>query len=235
MSTTFNNNRTLYEELHKKDLPLDTAEYFIYEYSDYYNDGSEKKIKSKDLGEKFASINAFFFDYLKEYHIPASFVKLIEKNSLKFIKNQQFPFLVKVLNITDKRTAKIFGDKEGKVLNLPLYEFHYGESRDSLISESHLISYSLCTNDELKLINRMCSKINAVLKSFFERRNLLLAEVCCIFGKNDEKIFLIGDFTPKSLKILPLDQESKWSDPYKLTNSSQIKNYTNQLYNLMSA
>ena len=63
----------------------------------------------------------------------------------------------------------------------------------------------------------MCSKINAVLKSFFERRNLLLAEVCCIFGKNDEKIFLIGDFTPKSLKILPLDQESKWSDPYKLT------------------
>ena len=196
---------------------------------------NEKKIKSKNIGEKFASINAFFFDYLKEYHIPAAFVKTIEKNTLKFVKNQPFPFYVKILNTADKRTAKIFGDKEGKLLNLPLYEFHFGENKDSLISESHLISYNLCTYEELKLISRMCSKINAVLKSFFERRNLMLAEVCCIFGKNDEKIFLVGDFTPKSLKVISFNEQEKWVDPYKLITSSQIKNYTNQLYNLMSA
>jgi phosphoribosylaminoimidazole-succinocarboxamide synthase len=235
LNTTFNNNKTLYEEFHKKDLPLDNSEYIIHEYSDYFQDGGEKKIKTKDLGEKFASINAFFFDYLKEYHIPAAFIKNIEKNKLKFIKYTPFPFLVKILNVTDKRTAKIFGDKEGKVLNLPLYEFHYGDGKDNLISESHLISYNLCSNEDLKLISRICSKINAVLKSFFERRSLLLAEVSCNFGKADEKIYLVDDFTPKSLKVLPLSNESKWSDPYKLTTSSQIKNYTNQLYNIMSA
>jgi phosphoribosylaminoimidazole-succinocarboxamide synthase len=224
----------LYEELQKKEMPLDNSEYIIMEYSDYFQDGNTKKIKSKDIGEKFASINAFFFDYLKEYHIPAAFVKNVNKNSLKFIKHEKFRFSVKILNIVDKRTAKIFGDKEGRSLVIPLHEFHYGDGKESLISESHLISYNLCSNDDLKLINRICSKINAVLRSFFERRNLLFAEVCCNFGKSNDKIYLIDDFTPKSLKVLPLNNSNKWSDPYKLQTSAQIKNYTNQIYNLMS-
>ncbi len=197
-------------------------------------DGNSKKIKSKDIGEKFASINAFFFDYLKEYHIPAAFVKNVDKNHLKFIKYEKFPFFVKILNITDKRTAKIFGDKEGKQLGIPLYEFHFGDGKDTLISESHLISYNLCSNDDLKLISRMCSKINAVLKSFFERRNLLFAEVSCNFGRCNDKIYLTDDFTPKSIKVLPINNEAKLCDPYKLSTSAQIKNYTNQIYNLMS-
>ena len=234
MTTTFNNNRTLYEELQKKELSIDNSEYFIQEYSDYFQDGNSKKIKSKDIGEKFASINAFFFDYLKEYHIPAAFVKNVDKNRLKFLKYNRFPFFVKILNVIDRRTAKIFGDKEGKQLVIPLYEFHFGEGKDTLISESHLISYNLCSNDDLRLINRMCSKINAVLKSFFERRNLLFAEVCCNFGKCNEKIYIIDDFTPKSLKVLPLNSAEKWCDPYKLSTSAQIKHYTNQIYNLMS-
>ena len=234
MATTFNKNRTLYEELQKKELSIDNSEYFIREYGDYFLDGSDNKIKSKNIGEKFSSINAFFFDYLKEYHIPVAFVKNVDKNSLRFIKHSRFPFFVKILNITDKRTAKIFGEKEGKVLTLPLYEFHYGEAKDSLISESHLISYNLCTNDDLRIISRMCSKINAVLKSFFERRNLLFAEVSCTFGKNDEKIYLVDDFTPRSLKILSLNSENKHIDPYKLTTTVQVRNYTNLIYNLMS-
>jgi hypothetical protein len=31
-----------------------------------------------------------------------------------------------------------------------------------------------------------------------------------------------------------MNSGEKWSDPYKLTTSAQIKNYTNQIYNLMS-
>jgi phosphoribosylaminoimidazole-succinocarboxamide synthase len=234
LNTKFNHNRTLYDELQKRETILGNSEFTVQEYPDYFQDGNEKKIKSKNLGEKFASINAFFFEYLKEYHIPSAFVKNADKNVLKFISYTRFPFFIKILNITDRRTAKIFGEKEGKILSLPLYEFHYGDGKDTLISESHLISYKLCSNEDLKLISRMCSKINAVLKSFFERRNLLLAEVSCNFGKSAERIYLVDDFTPKSLKVLPLSKEEKWSDPYKLTTSSQIKNYTDRIYNLMS-
>jgi phosphoribosylaminoimidazole-succinocarboxamide synthase len=81
----------------------------------------------------------------------------------------------------------------------------------------------------------MCSKINAVLKSFFERRNSLLAEVTCHFGKSEDKIFLVDDFTPASLKVLPLNQNDRYPDPYKFGTSAEIKQYTDHLFNLMSS
>ncbi len=230
-----NNNNHFGEELHKKELLFDEKDYFILEYFDFINSNGDKKVKIKNLGEKFAFINSFFFDYLKEYHIPAAFVRNHDKNSLKFIKHKRFPFGIKILNIIDKRTAKIFGHKEGEILNLPIFELHYGNGKDSMIAESHLITFDLCSIEELKIINRICSKINAVLKSYFERRGYLLAEATCHFGKNEDKIFVVDDFTPQSLKIIPINKTEKSIDPYKFSTSSEIKHYTDHLFNMMSA
>ncbi len=218
-----------------KDLFFDEKDYLVVEYEDAIPINSDKKIKIKNLGEKFASINSFFFDYLKEYHIPAGFLRSNGKNSLKLIKHKRFPFAIKLLNVADKRTAKIFGIKEGEVLNLPIFEIHTGNGKDSMVSESHLIAFDLCSVEQLKLINRICSKVNAVLKSFFERRGYILAEATCHFGKYDDKIFLVDDFTPKSLKIIPINKEEKLIDPYKFSTSAEIKHYTDHLFNIMSA
>ncbi|MFO7447077.1 MAG: phosphoribosylaminoimidazolesuccinocarboxamide synthase [Ignavibacteriaceae bacterium] len=235
MAVKFNNNKTLYDELIKKDSPFDEKEYLIHQYTDFFEDGNDKKLKSKNLGERFASINSFFFDYLKEYHIPAAFVKSQDKKTLKFLNHNRLPFSVKVFNVTDKRTAKIFNKKEGEILSLPVFEFHYGNGKDSLISESHLVAFDLCTVEDIKLITRICSKVNAVLKSFFERRGVVLAEMSCHFGKSDEKIYLVDDFTPRSLKVIPAEENGKWVNPYKVSTSAEAKKYTEQLYNLMSA
>jgi phosphoribosylaminoimidazole-succinocarboxamide synthase len=224
-------------ELSKRDLLFDKEDYFTLEYSDYFSNEQDKRIRVKSLGEKFASINSFFLEYLKEYHIPAAFVKTNGKNILKFLNHTRFPFSVKVINTTDKRTAKIFGKKEQEILNLPIFEFHYGTGKDTIVSESHLISFGLCCYEDLKLIIRICSKVNAVLKSFFERRNEILAEVICNFGKAEGKIFLIDDFTPRSIKVLPQnhDKNDKWINPYKLTSPSEVKKYTDHIFNLMSS
>ncbi len=235
MGIKFNNNQTLYEDLSKKGPPLDNKDYLVLEYPDHFNVNDSKKVKVKDLGEKFASINSFFFDYLKEYHIPTAFVKNQDKNTLKFVRYERFKFYVKILNIVDKRTSKIFGLTEGDFLNLPIFEIHYGENKDSLISESHLIAFDLCSMDDFKIINRICSKVNAVLKSFFERRNSILAEAVCHFGKYEDKVFLVDDFTPRSLKIISSNKDDKWIVPYKLETSAEIRKYTDRLLNLMSA
>jgi len=235
------NNNKLYNNLHfdedllKKELPLDEQDYLIVEYFDFFNSNGNKKVKVKNLGEKFAAINSFFFDYLKGYHIPAAFVKLHNKNTLKFVKYTRFPFYIKIVNIIDKRTAKIFNKKENDTLNLPVFEIHFGEGKDSLITESHLISFDLCTNEDIKVINRICSKVNAVLKSFFERRGYLLAEASCSFGKYEDKIFLVDDFTPRSIKIIPFDKSNHVVDPYKFNTSAEIRHYTDHLFNMMSA
>ncbi|HMN16463.1 MAG: hypothetical protein HND40_07955 [Ignavibacteriota bacterium] len=221
------------ETLLHKDIPLDEGNYLLLEYLDSYQVNG-KKVKVKDIGRKIALTSAFFFDYLKEYHIPTTFLRKDGENSLKFSVSNELSFRVKILNNADKRNSKIFGMKEGAELNLPVFEFHYGCGKESIISESHLIAFDLCNTEDMKLITRMCSKINAVLKSFFERRNENLAEVCCHFGKTDDKLFLIGDFSPASIKIFSKNDSVKGINPYKLTTAAEIRKYTDQLFNIAS-
>ena len=160
------------------------------------------KIKSKNLGDRFASINCFFFEYLREFNIPSAFIKRENNNSLRFLKFEPFPFNLKILNSADKRNSRIFGLKENYPFNIPLIEVRHGDCNDNLITESHLLSLDLCSIDNIKLMYRLCSKVNAILRSFFDRRGYYLAELTCNFGKCDEKIFLVNDFTPLSIKCL---------------------------------
>ena len=234
MGLRFNNNKTILGDLLKKDNHDADHTYQTVEYQDYILDLNSNKIKSKNLGEKFASINSFFLDYLKEYHIPTSFCKLENKNQLKYLKHDRYPFSVRILNVIDKRTSRIFQKKEFENLPLPVFELHSGNGKDTLISESHLVSFDLCNIEDIKIVNRICSKINAVLKSFFERRNSLLAEVTCHLGKLDDKIYLVDDFTPASLKVIPLNKDIHSIDPYKFGTSTEIRQYTDHLFNLMS-
>ena len=222
-------------ETHKKtNLPFDNEEYnsVVYEDVFFLNDG--KKVKVKDIGKKTAEISAFFFDYLKEYHIPISFQGKDSENSLRYHKNSEYQFRIKILNCADKRNAKIFGLKDGHELEIPILEFHYGNGKESVICESHLLAFNLCTAEDLKIVTRICSKINAVLKSFFERRNEILAEVVLIFGKLEDKIFLNGDFSPASIKIIHKDDSVKQVNPYKFSTAGEIKKYTEHLYEIAS-
>ncbi len=219
----------------KTDIPFDAGNYQILEYLDVFHLDSKKKAKVKDLGQKIAHLNTVFFEYLKEFHIPAAFVKRENENSLRFVNFENLKFRVKILNYADKRISKIFSLKDGSQLVLPVFELHYGNQKESIISESCLISFNLCSTEDLKMINRICSKINAVLKSYFERRNSSLAELSCTFGKFDGKVYLTGNFSPESLKIFPSNQDSKWKDPYDLTTAPDLKGYTDQIIRIISS
>jgi len=219
----------------KNNLPFDDQNYLMVEYPDYFFPAKNKKVKVKHLGQKFVSINSFFYDYLKEYHIPCAYVKDHKKSTLLYLKFRQLPFSVKTLNASDKRIAKVFSIKERLKLELPIFEYHFGISKDSLVSESHLIAFDLCTMEDLKIINRICSKINAVLKAFFERRHETVAEFTCSFGKYEDKIYLVDDFSPLSLKVFTNGNTNGWVDPYSLNTSSTMRKYTDFLLNLTSS
>ena len=222
------------EEKNIKNIPFDESNYQLIEYTDTIVLDQNKKVKVQDSGQKFAAIASFFYEYIKEFNIPCAYVKMHGKNSLVFVKYERFPFEVKILNSADKRISKIFSVKEGHLLNLPIYEYHYGTSKYSCISESHLTSFDLCTIEDIKSINRICSKVNAVIKSFFERRNEKIGEFTCTFGKFESKVYLIDGFTPINLKVLPIEQNGKWQDPYNLITALHIKKYTEHLFKITS-
>jgi len=217
----------------KENLPETNLELKLIDYHDFFITSKNKKISAKNFGEKTALLNSYFFEFLKGYNIPIAFEKKADTKSLQFLEYTEFNFRVKILNSADVRTSKIFSTKPGLPLELPIQEYNYGESKDSVITESHIISFNLCTYDELKIINRLCSKINAIIKSFFERRNVSLVELTCLFGKFDGKIYLIGDFSPLSIKVGTSHIDEKL-DPYKIETFAQMKKYTDFLIKLTS-
>jgi len=215
----------------KENLSGTDADLKLIEYNDFYFTPKNVKVAAKKYGEKSALLNSYFFEYLKGYNIPIAFAKKADKGSLQFLKYKEFTFRVKILNSADVRTSKIFSIKPGSPLELPIQEYHFGDSKESVITESHIISFNLCSYDELKIINRLCSKINAIVKSFFERRSVSLVELTCTFGKFDGKIYLIGDFSPLSIKVVSSKLAEKL-DPYKIETFAQMKKYTDYLIKL---
>ena len=216
----------------KQNSSESSQEFRLIEYNDYFISKNNKKVTSKNLGNKSALLSAFFFEYLNGYNIPCAYLKSSGKKSIQILDVDEIQFYIKIINSADSRTAKIFSIKAGTSLQLPIMEYHFGDSKDSIITESHIISFNLCSYDELKLINRLCSKINAIVKSFFERRNISLLELRCRFGKLDGKIFLIDDFSPLSLKILSDKSEDKLPDPYKIETAGQMNKYSDFLLKL---
>jgi phosphoribosylaminoimidazole-succinocarboxamide synthase len=204
----------------------------LVEYQNFFITEKHKKVTAQNFGEKAASLNSYFFEYLTGYNIPCAFVKKEDKKILRLLNVTDFRFRVKVLNAADNRTAKVFLIKPGSSLELPILEYHFGDSKESVITESHIISFNLCSYEELKMINRLCSKINAIVKSFFERRNVLLLELTCMFGKFDGKIYLTGDFSPVSIKVLDNKREENLPDPRKIETSAQMNKYSNYILKL---
>lgn len=200
-------------------------------YSDSIIVSGRKSIRIKNISQKFIKVNSYFFDFLKGYNLPVGYQASSEGKSIIFQNHSPFPFYIKILNNIDKRNSKIFAKNEGELLPLPIYELHYGAEKESLVNESHLVSLDICPVEDLKMMFRIASKVNVVLKSFFERRNSSLLEVKCCFGKQDERIFLINDFTPQSIKVYAQGEGQKLINPYKLSNSEAIKAYTDYLLN----
>lgn len=190
----------------------------------------QKKIKG--IGEKLAKVSSYFFEYINGFNIPTVFDKLNSENQYQVKKFIEVPFLIKMLNNVDKRTSKIFNIDEYENLSIPILEIYKDDNPFSLITESHILAFNLVSSLELRYIFRLCSKINAVLKNFFERRNLLLVEFNCHFGKVENQILLVGDFTPMSFKII--DKNNISLNPYKIKTPKEISLYTNLIFNLIN-
>jgi phosphoribosylaminoimidazole-succinocarboxamide synthase len=170
----------LFEGKTKKFYSTDTPEFLVQEFTDEVTafDGT-KRGKLKKKGELHNEISAYLFEYLESYHVPTHFVRKLTPTEMLVKRLEMIPVEVVVRNIATGNFCKRFGVKEGETLRYPIVEHYYkNEDLDNpLVNEYHLYAFGLATPEEVKTMNRMASKINVVLRSFFERRKLIpLAE-----------------------------------------------------------
>jgi phosphoribosylaminoimidazole-succinocarboxamide synthase len=199
-----NTKAVVFEEVGKKiyeNLIPDT--YLIHFENETEVNGKVKKVPG--IGEINQHCAVHFFQLLNSYNIPSSFLMSKPKDEIVVQKYEKLPIQVKIFNHVDRNSSKIFNVKVNERLITPIFEFYYDSRSKNLINESHLLAFNIATLDESKLITRIASKVNAILKSYFDRRNYNLAELNLEFGKFQDRIYLTSTFGYENIKLIPKD------------------------------
>jgi len=158
-----------------------------------FNGAKKGKISGK--GEINCTISSIFFEYLQSYHIPTHFLSRLAPNEMLVKKVEIIPLEAVMRNIATGSLVKRLGFQDGKVLDYPIFELYLknDELGDPLVNEYHAYALKLARPEEIRNMYRLTAKINAILKSFLERRGLILVDFKLEFGIDDQDELIVAD------------------------------------------
>jgi phosphoribosylaminoimidazole-succinocarboxamide synthase len=157
------------------------------------------------------NISAYLFEYLEGFHIPTHFVAGNSDVEMLIKKTEILPISLKVYNAINGSLMKRFNIKETITSDLPIIEHYYnnGGRTNAWVNEYHIYALSIATPEEFKHINRIASKVNAVLRGLCDRRNLALGDLQLEFGRFKGQITLIDELSPLTCRFLDMSNGNK--------------------------
>ena len=194
----------LYEGKAKKIWATDHERKLIQEFKDSLTAFNGAKTGSfPGKGALNNAISALLFKYLESHHVTTHLLEVVSNTEMLIRRLEMIPVEVVVRNIACGSICKRYRLTEGSELASAVLEYYYKDDKlgDPMMNESHAIAFGFATSEQLKTINRIASKVNAVLKSYFERRNLLLVDFKLEFGKLDDEIILADELSPDSMRV----------------------------------
>ena len=188
-------SKTLYES--------DKPDALIQEFRDDFKGPSGRLRKISGRGKSNNLISAFLFEYLESYHVATHYIKTEDSKKMQVRRLEMIPVRVIIRNIATGAFCKKYKFKEGSVLDYPVIE-HYlktGDKEEPFVNDYHLYALHHATPKEMRTIERMASKVNALLKSFFLRRNMQLVDFVIEFGRFKGKILVGDEISPETCTI----------------------------------
>jgi phosphoribosylaminoimidazole-succinocarboxamide synthase len=187
-----------------KQLLEDGSEGLILEFTDQavLPDG-RIKAPFKGKGAVCAQFSEALFRYLESYRILHHFLERVGENRLKVRRLQMLPLTVLVRNIATADLVERFALDEGQPLESPVIETYLKRPGlgPTLVNTSHCLAFGLADEDQLRAVGRTAAKVNAVLRSFFERRDVQLVEVRLEFGSTGGLLYLGDEISPDSCRL----------------------------------
>ncbi len=194
----------LHEGKAKKVFLTDDPKYLLMEFKDDISafDG-EKKSSFERKGEFNNQISAYLFEYLENYNIPTQFVQVVSSHSMLVKNLEMIPIEVVMRNIAAGSLSKRYGTEEGSVLRYPVMELYLKDDsrHDPMMNETHAYAFDLCTPEQMRTVSRIASKVNAIFKSFFDRRGLVLVDFKLEFGTLDNEVYLGDEISGDTCRI----------------------------------
>ncbi len=149
------------------------------------------------------AISEHMFRYLESHHIPTHLIEKVSENEMTVRKLDIIPVEVVIRNVAAGSLVKRYNLTEGIELSSVVLEYYYKNDSlgDPMMAESLAVALDMATPEQIRSINRMATKINALMRSYFERRNLLLVDMKLEFGKVEEDVILADEISPDSMRV----------------------------------
>ncbi|MFA9467881.1 phosphoribosylaminoimidazolesuccinocarboxamide synthase [Streptococcus sp. E24BD] len=149
-------------------------------------------------------ISSLIFERLNRAGVATHFIKRLSETEQLNKKVSIIPLEVVLRNRTAGSLSKLFGLKEGLVLETPIIEFYYknDDLDDPFINDEHVTFLGLATSDEVAYLKSETRRINELLKDWFAEIGLTLVDFKLEFGKDkDGKILLADEFSPDNCRL----------------------------------
>mgnify|MGYP003874736157 CR=1 FL=1 len=198
------------EQLPDRTLRND-GKHTLYQF-DVVGELPKRKSKTPTIFVAKNLISCHLFDYLKGFHIPTYFLSKEEENVKRVKHVTDLPFEITIRNVASGEFATQFLLEENTRLVTPVMDFHFSDKafKHIHINESYLCAFGYIEPEEMKILVKQAGKINAVLKSFFSRRNLHLDTICLRFGRTQSgNIVLAHELSPDTLFISEQEKVKK--------------------------
>ena len=204
--------KILHDSGTKRIYHADSEDQLILVFNDNLPDGdNEAPVRVKGKGALNNSVSSQIFEYLESYNIFTHFISKISDKEMQVKNLDMLPLDILIYNGASRSLSRRYGFEEGNILSVPVIEFVYKaeELKNPLVNETHLGALELLTQEEIIFFNRMIAKTNAVLKSFFERRQLCLVELSLNIGRYKENLYIGDEISPDTCQFWGMngDQE----------------------------
>jgi phosphoribosylaminoimidazole-succinocarboxamide synthase len=185
--------RRLYKT-NKRDLLI--QEFIAPQGSDGDRSGNGKNKPSR-LPTLRNRLSSYLFEYLRGFHVATHFVGEREGAEMLVKYAEPLPLQVKVFNAAEEGWTERFGPGATGRMEPPVVEHYLVASGGSpvWVNEYHLYAFNLLKPDEFRQVNRLASKVNAVLRGLSERRELFLAGVQLSFGRLNNQVIATGELS----------------------------------------
>lgn len=191
-----------------------TPEQVILEFKEYAFDkknNKKKKIKGKGITNTAISIN--LFEYLNSYNVQNHFISQLSENEITVKNLEIIPIEVLIRNYATGNFCKKFNFKEGDKLSSPVLEFYLKDDKlkKPLMSESVIFALNLASKEEVMIIKKLATKINAILKPYFERRDLKLINLRLEFGRFNGSLYVADEISPDTFILWDKTTNEKYN------------------------
>lgn len=186
-------------------------DFLIQEFTPSAPPNGARKLGPQPAGNLRNQISSYLFEYLKGFHVPTHFVGTRPGGEMLVKYTDAVPLLVRVYNVAEAQWPEKFGLELPSRLEVPVIE-HYLTGKNAAlnwVNEYHLYGFNLVKPDEFRQINRLASKVNAVLRGLSERRELLLADITLMFGRSGSGILLTGELSPATCRFYDVSASNR--------------------------